>query len=365
MPKKHALYDIETNYLKRKSQHKRRFVISVMESANSSTFYNRSISEQTFSNSERNVVSKSTFTLPDSSFDRIVIVMCILGIPGNLFAVAVYIRRMTTSIRAYMFALGIADTTICVCLTIMYTVRLVKVGSVIILYVFNACVIFSTCLLAFIATERCMAVAKPHKFTLSTARAKTALAAIGALSICYSAILSATLILRLIRTYVILSTVFVNVCLIIVITSYSVMAVILLKRMKASRRQVDVVAMTRSIAETLATTSTSTSNPTAKSLPTTSRTPGNEVAPTAAKPTKAAQAQRGSLVLFFVTVVFIVCWLPFFLKNYGVPISEHVKRVFVINSVINPFIYSFLSPMFRSDVRQFFRKIRSKLTILC
>ncbi|KAI0242996.1 hypothetical protein LSAT2_009310 [Lamellibrachia satsuma] len=276
---------------------------------------------------------------------------------------------MTTSIRAYMFALGIADTTICVCLTIMYTVRLVKVGSVIIVYVFNASVIFSTCLLAFLATERCMAVAKPHKFTLSTGRAKTALAAIGALSICYSTILSATLILRLIRTYGILSTVIVNVCLIIVITSYSVMAVILLKRMKAARRQVDVAAMTRSIAETLATTSTSTSKPTATShvavLPTTSRTPGNEVAPMAAKPTKAAQAQRGSLVLFVVTVVFIVCWLPFFLKNYGVPISEHVKRVFVINSVINPFIYSFLSPMFRSDVRQFFREFRSKLTICC
>ena len=340
-----------------------------METSNSTTVYNRSISEQTFSNSERNGANASTVTFRDSSFNIILLVICILGIPGNLFVVAVYIRRMTTSIRAYMFALGIADTTICVCFTIMYTVRLDKIGSLIILYVFNASMIFSTCLLAFLATERCMAIAKPHKFTLSTARAKTALAAFGALSIYNSAILSATLILRLTRTYGILSMVFVNVCLVIVITSYSVMAVILVKRMKAARRQVDVVSMTESIAETIATTLTSTSKPTAIShvvdLPTTSRSPANAVAPMAAKKTKAAQVQRGTLVLFVVTAVFIVCWLPFFLKNYGVPISEHVKRVFVINSVVNPFIYSFLSPMFRSDVRQFVREFRSKLTICC
>ena len=334
-----------------------------MEQTDSSTFYNGSISEQTFSSSEINVASESTFTFPDSTYSRIVLLICILGIPGNLFVVAVYIRRMTTSTRAYMFSLGIADTAICVSFTIIYTVRFDKIGTLILLCVFNASVIFSTCLLAFLATERCMAVAKPHKFTLSIGRAKTALAAIGALSICYSMILSATLILRHMRTYDILSTVIVNVCLIIVITSYSVMAVILVKHMKAARRQVEAVAMTRSSADVIATTTTSTRKPTATSdvavLPTTSPTPGNAVTPTAAKPTKATQAQRGTMVLFVVTVVFVVCWLPFFLKNYGVPISEHVKRIFVINSVVNPFIYSFLSSMFRSDVRQYFRKIRS------
>ena len=343
-----------------------------MEPDNITTVYNRSTAEQIFSNSERNIASESTkIIINDSTSNQMMLLMCVLGIPGNLFVVAVYIRRMTTSIRAYILALGIADTAICVCFTVMYTVRLVNIGSLIFLFVFNMNVIFSTCLLAFLATERCLAVAKPHKFTLSTRRAKKVIAAIGAASICCSAIASAARFLDLNSTRLFFLTGIVNVCFVVVIASYSVLAVILLKRLKAARRQVDVVAMTQINAEAVATTSTSTptSNSTATSkvifLPKNSRTIDNAVAPSATKPTKAVETQRSTLLVFVVTAIFVVCWMPYLLTNYGLPISKDVKRMYTINSVLNPFIYSFLSPMFRSDVRQFYREIRAKLPTCC
>ena len=62
------------------------------------------------------------------------------------------------------------------------------------------------------------------------------------------------------------------------------------------------------------------------------------------------------------TVVFIACWLPFLLHSMGVPIVLHLDRLFVVNSVINPFIYSVASAMFREDVRQFSRQTRDKLS---
>ena len=343
-----------------------------MDPVNITTVYNRSTPEQLFSNSDINIASESTkMIIHGSTSNQVMLIMCVLGIPGNLFVVAVYIRRMTTSIRAYIFALSIADTAICVCFTVMYTVRLVNIGSFIFLFVFNTNVIFSTCLLAFLATERCLAVAKPHKFTLSTRKAKKAIAGIGAVSICCSAIASAARFLDLNSTLLFFITGIVNVCFVVVIASYSVLAVILLKRLKAARRQVDVAAMTRRNAEAVATTSTSTptSNSTATSkvmfLLTTSRTIDNAMAPSATKPTKAVETHRSTLLVFVVTAIFVVCWLPFLLKNYGLPISTDVKRMHTINSVLNPFIYSFLSPMFRGDVRQFYREIRAKLATCC
>ena len=308
-----------------------------MEPRNVSTFYNASISENVF----------ITWIMPMST-RQILSLMCLLGIPGNLFVAAVYIRKMTTSTRTYMFALSLVDTAICVCFTILVNVRFGKIGKLVVIYVFNATLIFSTDLLAFFAIERCLAVAKPHKFTINTRRAKAALAIIAAGSLCQSAAVSVPLVLGFIRFFTIFSTALVNVCFVIIVTSYTIMAVLLIKRSRTAHRQVNVVATTRSSAEAVATTST---------MPTSfGRSAG-------ATPLNVLQAQRGTLVLFVVTAVFILCWLPFFLKNYGLSIPDDVRRVYTINSVVNPFIYSFVSPMFRSDVRQFYRDIRATLTV--
>ncbi|KAI0230893.1 hypothetical protein LSAT2_018767 [Lamellibrachia satsuma] len=208
---------------------------------------------------------------------------------------------------------------------------------------------FSTLLLAFLATERCLAVAQPHKFTLTVGRAKTALAVIGGVAICYAIILTAVQVFVPIRVHLILTNGFVSVCMFVLLTSYSVMAAILLRRTRAARRQVGGIWMTRTRADGVSSIET-------------------------VRQTKVAQAQRGTLILFVVTVVFVLCWLPFFLKTYGLPISAEtyglpisaeLKRMYTINSVVNPFIYSFLSPMFRSDVRQFYRETSARLATCC
>ena len=323
-----------------------------MESVGISNMNNGSIPDDILTNLMKTVSGELTLnahSMPGTIYNIIILMLCVLGIPGNLFVVAVYIRRMTTSTRAYMFALGIADTMICLFYTVIHTVHLGRIGILIGIYVFKASVMFSTLLLAFLATERCLAVAQPHKFTLKVGRAKTALAVIGGVAICYAIIVTAVQVYELKRLHLILTTGFVNVGVLIVLTSYSTMAAILLKRARAASRQVGGIAMTRT--RTDGVSSNSAQNATGK--------------PATATQTKAAQAQRGALTLFVVTVVFVLCWLPFFLKAYGLPISAEVKRMYTINSVVNPFIYSFLSPMFRSDVRQFYRDTRARLATCC
>ena len=133
---------------KRTSQKESQPVINVVEPVNITTVYNRSTSERTFLNSERNIASDSTkggSGLQFSTSNKIIVLMCVLGIPRNLFVVAMYIRRKTTSTRAYIFALRIADTTTCVCVTVGNIVRICRIGLLFDVYVFN--VMFYTCLL--------------------------------------------------------------------------------------------------------------------------------------------------------------------------------------------------------------------------
>ena len=71
------------------------------------------------------------------------------------------------------------------------------------------------------------------------------------------------------------------------------------------------------------------------------------------------------VILFIITVVFIACWLPFWLHNMGVPIASKFRPLFVVNSVVNPFLYGMASAMFREDVKQFYRQTRVKLSACC
>ncbi|KAK2175521.1 hypothetical protein NP493_721g01006 [Ridgeia piscesae] len=277
---------------------------------------------------------------------------------------------MTTSIRAYMFALGIADTLICVCFTIEYT-RIGNFGHLVYVYVHNTSLIFSTVLLAFLATDRCLAVSKPHLFSLSTRRAISALVTIAIVSVCYSAIIFLAKMFALGRTHAVLITCMAGVCFLTTVTSYGIMAVLLLMRTKTARRRVGVVPLTQAGSTSLASTSgkmsagvvtpgSAVSELAALGVPT-----GKVSAPATRSSPTATQAQRGTLLILVITAVFVVFWVPFFLMMCGLPIPRGATRVFTINSVVNPFIYSFLSPMFRSDVVQFFRETRAKLTSCC
>ncbi|KAI0241730.1 hypothetical protein LSAT2_020180 [Lamellibrachia satsuma] len=66
------------------------------------------------------------------------------------------------------------------------------------------------------------------------------------------------------------------------------------------------------------------------------------------------QTTKGMRVLLVVTIVFIVCWTPLGIASCGVSIPPPLLYLFIVNSVINPFIYSFMSSEFRKGVRQLF-----------
>ncbi|KAI0211205.1 hypothetical protein LSAT2_003980 [Lamellibrachia satsuma] len=79
--------------------------------------------------------------------------------------------------------------------------------------------------------------------------------------------------------------------------------------------------------------------------------------------TTAAQTKmyKNMLLLFIITVVFGVCWMPHWLFSMSIVVPKELRRIFVLNSVVNPFIYGVASAMFREDVRQFYRQTRIKL----
>ena len=70
-------------------------------------------------------------------------------------------------------------------------------------------------------------------------------------------------------------------------------------------------------------------------------------------------------LLLTVTVVYIITWLPLWLFYSGVSVPCVVQRMFILNSVVNPFIYSIMSSMFRDDLLMFLRKTRSSLVDCC
>ena len=67
-------------------------------------------------------------------------------------------------------------------------------------------------------------------------------------------------------------------------------------------------------------------------------------------------------LLFTITFVFVVCWIPKWLSYFKVTLSRYITHIFMLNSLLNPFIYSIVSAMFRNDVRLFFHKSLARLS---
>ena len=67
------------------------------------------------------------------------------------------------------------------------------------------------------------------------------------------------------------------------------------------------------------------------------------------------QTAKGMRVLLVITIVFVVCWSPLGVATCGVRVPSALLYLFIVNSVINPFVYSFMSSDFRKDVHQLFR----------
>ena len=297
------------------------------------------------------------FTKPTAA-----LLMCVLGLPGNLLVIAVYVAAMTTSTRVYMFALAVADSAICVCGIVLS----VAGRNIVILGVFF-CVVslsvnFSMALLVFVSVERLLAVRRPHSFSMDPGRAMTVLGVIaGAVSI-ETAVSALAIYVENFPLYMILQICTIYISTLVIITCYSIVVVLLLKRIRTVRRQTGVSHVVSSTSGTMTpgvVFTPTTANETALSG-------GNQSTPeSATKKITPAQAKtyRSMCLLFTVTVVFIGCWLPLVLGVVGVAIPTKVTRdVVVLNSVVNPFIYGVASAMFREDVRQFCRRTRAKLS---
>ena len=391
--------------------------------------------------------------------DFIITSLCALGTPGNLFVVFVYLRNMTTALRTYMFALGVADTLTCVPFIILQMRRLGIGDDRLFAFIADILVssrVFSSLMLVYLSVDRFLFAIRPHTFGRSIRKAKVALVTIAIVSVLYTALLKVTQLSGLQQVHVIIAAFFAHLCFATVIMSYSLLAVTLLKRMRAALRKIDVAALvggifsrstftshltnlitpnvsvmppveldTRGITSAPMTSKPSEGATFSRSMftshltklitpnmsvlppmqpdtrgitsaPMTAKpsegatfsrsmftshltnltTPNMSVlqpvqpdtrgftsAPMTAKPVKAQPKKRTTLTMFVVTASNALLWMPFFLKNYGFSLPEEFTRVFTINSVVNPYIYLCVSPMYRSDVLLVYRAIRSRLII--
>ena len=313
-------------------------------------------------NGSDHVSDHITVNVPIASISSFLI--CLLGIPGNLFVIAVYACRMSTSTRMYMFALAIADLEVCVIGVFLTSVELTKISIEITTFCVYASIVYSTLLLAFVSLERLMAVRHPHSFSLSPRRAKWPLAVIAFVAVFCAMVLTIARLnkYRLLRIAV---TLFVTIASVMVmIGCYTLMAITMLMNVRAAHRNVGVVNMTP--VEGPSTVPTVTLELT-KVTPQVDVTSHKIYKLCGSKTTTVKQAKnyRSVCLLFTITVVFIACWMPQWLSDAGFQIQSSVERLFILNSVVNPFIYSAVSRMFRDDVRQFCREMRSKMSSCC
>ena len=359
-----------------------------MESIHTSTWINISQFSQNVSNDSFGFI-EDIQTVNTNYLTVVFLALCSLGLPGNLFVIAVYVRHMVSSVRVYMLALAIADLAVCVCAIILSIDPNITFA---VLYVLNVAVTFSMFLLVFVAIERLTAILRPYSFNQKPRRAWKALLIIAAASVGLEAFCMVTRETPLESIRSVIPVCVISVSVLTMTISYIMIAATLLARATAARKRVSTFNPTASAKPQPShfekgILKTTTKDPACRHNPTTSNntdtldtirqfqrtecvnTPGTSTVTTSAsvvptnKPTAIqATAYRNVLLLFIITVVFIACWLPYYLRDMGVPISPDLSVTFVVNSVVNPFIYGVASAMFREDVRQFYRQTRAKLS---
>ena len=296
--------------------------------------------------------------------DIVPLMLCVFGLPGNLLVVAVYLRLQTTSTRIYMLSLALADLVSCVSLAIMSSASVPTVPLFVILVAADIAIGFSALLLAFISWERLMAVRRPLTFSFSPERAKKAVICIAVFDGVVTGVFDVArhtccpLLGRIIVMSLLCMTV------VVMIICYIVVSATLLKNARTSR-------ITAGVHVGISLPAAGTSVVKAKTDVDTmgQMTPNMTVlSPTSCSTSiscKNAKNYKNVYMLLTVTVVYIITWLPLWLFYSGVSVPCVQQRMYILNSVVNPFIYSIMSSMFRDDLRMFLRKTRSRLVDCC
>ncbi|KAI0232683.1 hypothetical protein LSAT2_017020 [Lamellibrachia satsuma] len=321
---------------------------------------------------------------------------------------------MTTSTRVYMFALGVADSAVCLCAIVLSNSMMNEIAILLSMFAVSTSIIFSMFLLVFVSIERLIAVRHPHSFNMKSQRAKKALLIIAVAAVVYATVTLVAGIKKYEQFNRVSGMCVQFVTVLTMATCYTIMAITLVKKARASRNRIAAVNMTASsdqgsshmfpkgklfiFVESLVrkhkTGATNVTTTVTKSVV-------NSVCPVDPGPsnvlskqeymydvnrartnipeaststyvnatTKTVTTQTKTItnitLLFIITVVFIACWLPQWLYLAGVHIAVESRRIFVLNSVVNPFIYGVASAMFREDVRQLYHCTRVKLSACC
>ena len=292
--------------------------------------------------------------------------ICMLGTPGNVLVIAVYVRNMTTSTRVYLFALAVVDSVACVSGIILTGVPVSQLTVTLLLTSGRMSTFFSVLLLAFLSTDRLVAVTRPHTFSLSASRAKMALIVIGMASATITTVVSVAYSLeyaQFARIFVICITFY---SVIVMIVCYTAMAIVMLKNLKRVRTKVGHQSGKQSfdpgpsaaLGSTLELSRVSKTN---NMMSEQHRTATIAVANSSKTSAKQTHVYKGMTLLFTITIVFVVCWMPLWLSFAGVYVPKNLRATFFFNSAINPFTYCVVSKMFRKDVQQFYHDTRSKL----
>ena len=319
---------------------------------------------QTFVNIDNDTDSDSSRLSSDTAFTVVLRLMCALGIPGNVFVAVVYSQTLKTSTRVYMFALAVVDTFVCLSVIVYTDRRLGRVVKLLAFFALNASVVFSVFVLTFVAMERYVAVCRPLVFSVSVRRAKIALTVITAVTFALGTMVTIVRLFELELLYRVLCAMLVITCVVVIVVCYILLALSLIRRVRLAKVEHGIQSTQPGQADEVASTKAATASCTTSTAKSTlTLRERQQLAATKSKEAREVQARKDVLLMFVITLVFIVCWTPFQLKGLvELPVSADLKRVYTINSVVNPFIYSFISSMFRGDVRLFYRKMCAKIT---
>lgn len=144
----------------------------------------------------------------------------------------------------------------------------------------------------------------------------------------------------------------------VMITCYLLMTVILLKNIRATRRNIGVqIGIPLPASGACAVKVSARVDAIAHPTPEAPATAHSQSIYTCAKQVK---DYKNIYLLFTVTVIFIVSWLPLWLAHVGLSVPREIQQMYLVNSAINPFIYSFVSAKFRNDLRTFCRTAQLK-----
>ena len=335
-------------------------------------------------------LAENSRTYRHDSHSVALLTACVLGLPGNVLVLAVYVRAMTTSTRLYMFALALADSAVCVCGIVLRIGVVGLVPTLVFRYITVLSVVFSMFLLVFVSIERLIAVKGPHSFSTDARRAKVALVGIAVAAVTYATVKTVARLKEYKQVDSVSKVCVLLICLLIMTTCYTLIAAALLK-VKTSRLCINRVA----VPNQSRLPEGGLSNVNARMKPISdvdgvvrAPVPGPSTVSTEAayndtsaasditKPARravvhsvAANAQtktyKNVVLLFIVTIVFLASWMPQWVLTVGFSVPDELRRIFILNSVVNPFIYGVASAMFREDVRQYYRQTRVKLLACC